>query len=61
MRFPMRKQKRILIFSPITKKWETATLEINASNGRKQWVRDDGSWICYEGDALGRADLPPKP
>jgi hypothetical protein len=57
----MRKQKRVLIFSPITKKWEIARLEVNSVNGRKQWVRDDGSWICYEGDALGRADLPPKP
>ena len=57
----MSKPKRVLIFSPITKKWEIASLEVNSVNGRKQWVRDDQSWICYEGDALGRADLPPKP
>ena len=57
----MRKQKRVLIFSPISKRWEIASLEVNSVNGQKQWVRDDQSWICYEGQALGRAELPPKP
>jgi hypothetical protein len=55
------KTKRRLVFSPITRKWEIGNLATNATNGRKQWERDNSSWICYEGEEVSRAMLPPNP
>jgi hypothetical protein len=53
--------QRILIFSPLVKKWETGRKEKNTVTGVMEFVRDNGSWICHCGDEIAIAPLPSKP
>ena len=50
--------KRFLIFSPITKKWEIGRIEKNSVTRVDELVRDDGSWICHKGDEVATYPLP---